>query len=162
MNDTEQAEEVLEEKEPVLDPVVEELKAAKEQLLRLAAEFNNYKNRCQREREEAWLNAKAELFKEFLPVMDNFERAAAGAEASSAEDYKKGVDMIFAQFCGVFASGGAEAFGEPGEAFDPMIHNAVMHMEDEKLGANVISAVYSKGWRVKDKVIREAMVGVAN
>jgi len=156
------AEEIQEEQaEPALDPVVEELKSAKDQLLRLAAEFDNYKKRSQKEREEAWLNAKAELFKAFLPVMDNFSRAAE-AEANSVEDYKKGVDMIFAQFAGVFADSGAAAFGKPGEPFDPVIHNAVVHIKDESLGANVIAAVYSKGWRVKDRVIREAMVGVAN
>ena len=156
------AEEILEEQqELVLDPVVEELKAAKEQLLRLAAEFDNFKKRSQREREEAWLNAKAELFKAFLPVMDNFERAAE-AEANSLEDYKKGMEMIFSQFTGVFEQNEVAAFGEAGEEFDPTCHNAVMHIEDESLGKNVITAVYTKGYRLKDKVIRDAMVGVAN
>ena len=150
-----------EEQEPALDPVVEQLKAANERLLRLAAEFDNYKKRSLREREEAWLNAKAELFKAFLPVMDNFSRAAE-AEATSVEDYKKGVDMIFAQFAGVFTSNEVEAFGEPGDPFDPALHHAVMHVEDESLGENTVAAVYSKGYRLKDKVIREAMVGVAN
>ena len=157
--DKEQAVEEVQE-EPVLDPVVEELKAAKDQLLRLAAEFDNFKKRSQREREEAWLNAKAELFKAFLPVMDNFERAACAD--SSAEDFRRGVEMIFAQFCGVFEQNEVAAFGEAGEEFDPNCHNAVMHMEDEKLGANVIAAVYTKGYRMKEKVIRDAMVGVAN
>jgi len=158
------AEEILEEQEEqeaVLDPVVEELKATKDQLLRLAAEFDNFKKRSQREREEAWLNAKAELFKAFLPVMDNFTRATA-AEATSVDDYKKGMDMILAQFAGVFEQNEVVAFGEAGEEFDPNCHNAVMHIEDEKLGANVIAAVYTKGYRMKDKVIRDAMVGVAN
>ena len=149
------------EEELVLDPVVEELKATKDQLLRLAAEFDNFKKRTQRDREEAWLNAKAELFKAFLPVMDNFTRAAE-AEANDLEDYKKGVNMIFEQFCGVFEQNEVAAFGEPGEPFDPTCHNAVMHIEDEKLGKNVIAAVYTKGYRLKDKVIRDAMVGVAN
>jgi len=157
----EQVEEPQEEITAELDPVVEELKAAKDQLLRLAAEFDNFKKRSQREREEAWLNAKAELFKAFLPVMDNFTRAAE-AEATTIEDYKKGIDMILEQFAGVFAANEVAAFGEVGEAFDPNCHNAVMHIEDEKLGKNVIAAVYSKGYRVKDKVIRDAMVGVAN
>ena len=155
-----EAEDVQEQ--AALDPVVEELKAAKEQLQRLAAEFDNFKKRSQREREEAWLNTKAELFKAFLPVMDNFERAA-GAQADSVEDYKKGIDMIFAQFAGVFQAQGVEAYGEPGEPFNPMIHNAVTHMEDENLeGENVIAAVFSKGYRIGDKIIREAMVGVVN
>jgi len=157
------AEEILEEQEEaevVLDPMVEELKATKDQLLRLAAEFDNFKKRSQREREEAWLNAKAELFKAFLPVMDNFERAAEADP--TAEDYKKGIEMIFAQFCGVFEANEVAAFGEAGEEFDPNCHNAVMHVEDEELGKNVITAVYTKGYRMKEKVIRDAMVGVAN
>ena len=93
--------------------------------------------------------------------MDNFERAAS-ADAESVEDYKKGIDMIFAQFAGVFTQSEAEAFGAVGDTFDPAIHNAVMHIEDEALGKNVVAAVYSKGYRLKDKLIREAMVGVAN
>ena len=157
--DKEQAVEELQE-DAALDPVVEELKATKDQLLRLAAEFDNFKKRTQRDREEAWLNAKAELFKAFLPVMDNFERAACAD--GSLEDLKKGVEMIFAQFCGVFEQNEVAAFGEPGEPFDPTCHNAVMHIEDESLGKNVIAAVYTKGYRLKDKVIRDAMVGVAN
>jgi len=158
----EQLDEMLEEQaEPAFDPVVEELKATKDQLLRLAAEFDNFKKRSQREREEIRQNVKSETFKAFLPVMDNFERAAC-AEASSVEDYKKGIEMIFSQFCDVFSSNEVQAFGEPGETFDPECHHAVVHVEDEKLGQNVIAAVYSKGWRMKDKVIRDAMVGVAN
>ena len=161
--------------EAVLDPVVEELKSTaeelkstKDQLLRLAAEFDNFKKRSQREREEAYLNTKAELFKAFLPVMDNFERACGGQSPaaivaeSSIEDYCKGIGMIFGQFAGVFEVQGVEAFGAAGDAFDPELHNAVMHSENPDLGENVIAEVFSKGWRVGEKLIREATVGVAN
>ena len=146
--------------ETILDPVVEELKSVKDQLLRLAAEFDNFKKRSQKEREEAFVNTKASVLKAFLPVLDNFERAAA-AEASG-EDYRKGVEMILSQFAGVFTSEGAEAYGEAGEPFDPTMHNAVMHSEDPDLGENVIAAVFTKGCKLKDKIIREAVVGVAN
>jgi len=154
-------EEELQQEEVILDPVVEELKSAKDQLLRLAAEFDNFKKRSQREKEESFLNAKASVLKAFLPVLDNFERAVE-AEANTVEDYKKGVEMIFGQFAGVFASEGAESYGEAGEAFDPTIHNAVTHVENPDLGENVIAEVYTKGCRMKDRVIREAVVGVAN
>ena len=150
----EQAEEVI------LDPVVEELKATKDQLLRLAADFDNFRKRSQREREEAFRGARCKLLGAFLPVMDNFERAAM-ADAS-AEEYRKGIEMIFAQLADVFAAEGAEAFGEPGEPFDPTAHNAVLHIENPELGESVITEVFSKGWKVGEKLIREATVVVAN
>ena len=155
------AEETAPEEEVILDPVVEELKSAKDQLLRLAAEFDNFRKRSQKEREEAFLNAKASVLKAFLPVLDNFTRAAE-AEANNVEDYRKGVEMILAQFAGVFASEGAESYGEAGEGFDPTIHNAVTHTENPDLGENVIAEVYTRGCRMKDRIIREAVVGVAN
>jgi len=146
--------------EPVLDPVVEELKSTRDQLLRLAAEFDNFKKRSQREKEEIYLNARAAVLKAFLPVLDNFERAVAAD--SAGEDYAKGVEMILAQFAGVFTSEGAETYGAPGDPFDPNIHNAVMHIENPDLGENVIFDVYTRGCRLKDRIIREAVVGVAN
>jgi len=145
---------------PILDPVVEELKSTKDQLLRLAAEFDNFKKRSQREKEEIYLNAKAATLKAFLPVLDNFERAVVADTAS--EDYSKGVEMIFVQFAGVFTARGASVYGEPGEPFDPMLHHAVTHTENPDLGENVIAEVYTRGCRLKDRVIREAVVGVAN
>jgi len=153
-------EEETAQEEVILDPVVEELKSAKDQLLRLAADFDNFRKRSQKEREEAFLNAKAAVLKAFLPVLDNFERAVA-IEATG-EEYKKGVEMILEQFAGVFTSEGAQSYGEAGEAFDPTIHNAVTHTENPDLGENVIAEVYTRGCRMKDRVIREAVVGVAN
>jgi len=149
---------------PVLDPVVEELKSAKDQLLRLAAEFDNFKKRSQREKDELFQNAKASVLKAFLPVLDNFERAMLeSAEGDcSPQAYSKGVEMIFAQFAGVFASEGAESYGEAGEPFDPTIHHAVTHTENPDLDENVIAEVYTRGCRLRDKIIREAVVGVAN
>ena len=153
-------EELPQEEEIILDPVVEELKSAKDQLLRLAAEFDNFKKRSQREKEESFLNAKASVLKAFLPVLDNFERAVAADAAG--EEYAKGVEMIFGQFAGVFTAQGAESYGEAGEPFDPTMHNAVTHVENPDLGENVIAEVYTRGCRMKDKIIREAVVGVAN
>ena len=158
----EQAEEVI------LDPVVEELKATKDQLLRLAADFDNFRKRSQREREETYLNAKVKLLGAFLPVIDNFERAcgeqspSADAAESSFDEYRKGVEMIFSQFADVFAAQGAQSYGAAGEPFDPTLHNAVLHVENPDLGENVIAEVFSKGWKVGEKLIREATVTVAN
>jgi len=167
MNDKQVEQEVEAEQEAeelTLDPVVEELKAAKEQLLRLAADFDNFRKRSIKEREEAFLAAKATLLGAFLPVMDNLERAMpVSAEGDgSPQAFRKGVEMIFAQFCDIFACEGAACFGAPGEPFDPEWHNAVLHIENPALGENVIAEVFSKGWRVGEKLIREATVGVAN
>ena len=153
-------EELQQEEEVFLDPVVEKLKSTEDQLLRLAAEFDNFKKRSQREREEAYLNAKASVLKSFLPVLDNFERAVA--IDASGEDYQKGVDMIFTQFAGVFTSEGAESYAAPGDPFDPAIHNAITHTENPDLPESVIAEVYTRGCRLKDRIIREAVVGVAN
>ncbi|MCL2445700.1 MAG: nucleotide exchange factor GrpE [Oscillospiraceae bacterium] len=155
--------EIEQEEEIVLDPVVEELKSTKDQLLRLAAEFDNYKKRTARDTEQARQNARADLFGQLLPLMDNFTRAAEAACTDDClDDYKQGVQMIFDQFVAMFAANEVAAFGEVGEEFDPNCHNAVMHVEDENFGANTIMAVHSKGYRMKDRIIREAMVGVAN
>jgi molecular chaperone GrpE len=157
----EETEMLAEEQEEVsvLDPVVVELKAAKDQLLRLAAEFDNFKKRSQKEKDEICVNARAKLLGSFLPVLDNFSRAQ---DAQDGEDYRKGIDMIYMQLAAVFDAEGAKPFGQNGEAFDPNRHNAVMHVEDETLGANVIAEVFSQGWQAGEKVIREAVVSVAN
>jgi len=161
-------EELQPQEEVFLDPVVEKLKSTEDQLLRLAAEFDNFKRRSQREREEAYLNAKASVLKSFLPVLDNFERAcgqqppSAQTAAGDEENFRKGIEMIFAQFTGVFTSEGAESYAAPGDPFDPAIHNAITHTENPDLPESVVAEVYTRGCRLKDRIIREAVVGVAN
>ena len=98
---------------------------------------------------------------ELLPVLDNFERAASNKEAS-LEDYQKGIDMIFNQFNDILKKAGVEAFGEKGDEFDPNIHSAVMHIDDENEKENVIVDVFSKGYKLGDRVLRAAVVKVAN
>ncbi len=98
---------------------------------------------------------------DILPVLDNFERAATNS-STDFESYRKGIDMTFNSFCEVLKKLGVEAFGEPGDNFDPNIHNAVMHCEDESLDENVITDVFSKGYKLGDRVLRPAMVKVAN
>lgn len=138
-----------------------ELDEKSDQLLRIAAEYDNFRKRSQREKDALYTDCKASVIKELLPVADNFDRIFANPDITF-EDYKKGVEMTFKQFENVFRDLKVESFGEEGETFDPNFHNAVMHSEDESLGENVITNVFAKGYKVGDKVIRPAMVAVAN
>ena len=143
------------------DVLLAELQAAKDQYLRLAAEYDNYRKRSAKEKDEAFINAKIAIFSEMLPILDNFDRACA-AEDSSLEDFKKGVEMTHTQFTDTLGKLGVESFGTVAEAFDPNFHNAVMHVEDENFGENEIAEVFQKGYKAGDKVLRPAMVKVAN
>ena len=138
-----------------------ELDAANDKFLRLAAEYDNYRKRTAREKEELNGVCKSAVIAEFLPVIDNLERALEH-KADNLDDYKKGVEMIGAQFYAAMEKLGVESFGAAGDAFDPNLHNAVMHIEDESLGENTVAAVFAKGYRLGDKVIRPATVQVAN
>lgn len=138
-----------------------ELAEKSDQLLRIAAEYDNFRKRSQREKDALYIDCKASVIKELLPVADNFDRIFANPDITF-EDYKKGVEMTFKQFETVFKDLKVESFGEEGEEFDPNFHNAVMHSEDENLGENVITNVFAKGYKIGDKVIRPAMVSVAN
>ena len=131
-----------------------------DQYLRLAAEFDNFRKRSAKEKDNIYQDARAETVKKFLPVYDNLERAMKNETADEA--YKKGVEMTMNQLVKVMEGLGVTSFGEIGEAFDPARHNAVMHVEQEGLGENVIAEVFQKGFLVGEKVIRFAMVKVAN
>ena len=128
--------------------------------MRLAAEYDNFRKRSQKEKDNLYTEIKAETVEKFLPVYDNLERALAQQTADEA--FKKGVEMTMTQLTGIFEKLGVTAFGEAGEAFDPTLHNAVMHAEDESAGENVILEVFQKGFRIGEKVVRFAMVKVAN
>lgn len=157
-----EAEEIKEEEEPsAQDALKKELDEKNDQLLRLAAEYDNFRKRSQREKEGIYSDVKAKVLGDILPVLDNFERAAE-TSGDDVESLKKGFDMILNQFTDVLKKHSVESFGEVGESFDPNLHNAVMHVENEELGENVISQVFSKGYKIGDKVIRPATVQVAN
>lgn len=160
------AEEIIEEAEVVEEPSKEEelqkqLDEKNDQLLRTLAEYDNFRKRSQREKEALYAECKASVINALLPVADNFDRIFANPDGT-LEDYKKGVEMTFKQFSDVFKNLGIEAFGEVGEEFDPNFHNAVMHTEDDSVGENTITNVLVKGYKLGDKVIRPAMVAVAN
>lgn len=137
-----------------------ELAAEKERYLRLAAEYDNYRKRSQKEREALFADVRAETVKELLPVFDNLERALA-AECSDSAFYK-GVEMTMTQLTGIFEKLGVTMIEAEGQVFDPQLHNAVVHVEDETLGENVIVEQFQRGFKLNDKVIRFAMVKVAN
>ena len=162
----ETAEEIVEETAQPAEPTVEEkltaeLNETKDRLLRVMAEYDNFRKRSQKEKEMAYGNTKASTIGEFLPVYDNFMRAMS-AEATDLDSLRKGMEMIFNQYGETFKKLGVESFGEKGETFDPNIHNAVMHGEDENLPENSISDVFSTGYKMGDRVIRPAIVKVVN
>ena len=138
-----------------------ELDEKNEQFLRLCAEYDNFRKRSQKEKQDIYTSSQAEIVKELLPVLDNFDRAAENKECSF-EDYKKRIDLIFSQLGEILKKLGIEAYGARGDEFDPNIHNAVMTVEDPELGENQIASVFSKGYKLGDRVIREAVVQVAN
>lgn len=149
------------EEESAEEKLQKQLAEKSDQLLRIAAEYDNFRKRSQREKDALYIDCKASVIKELLPVADNFDRIFANPDITF-EDYKKGVEMTFKQFETVFKDLKVESFGEEGEEFDPNFHNAVMHSEDENLGENIITNVFAKGYKIGDKVIRPAMVAVAN
>ena len=140
-------------------PIVEQM-VSKDQFLRLAAEYDNYRKRTAKEKESLWTDAKADTVQAFLPVYDNLERALKQETADEA--YKKGVEMTMNQLKEVFAKLGITEIEAEGKPFDPNLHNAVMHIEDENLGGNTVAQVFQAGFMLGEKVIRFAMVQVAN
>lgn len=153
------------EAEEVSEPTEEEkLKAEnadlRDKYLRLMAEFDNFRKRSAKERAEIYPEATANAVEAFLPLADNFERAAQSE--CSDEKYKAGIMMILDQLANAFKKLGVEEIARVGEQFDPTLENAVSQIEDENLGENVVAQVYQKGYKLKDKVIRPATVVVAN
>ena len=134
--------------------------AERDSHLRLAAEYDNFRKRTVKEKEASYGNGKADAVAKLLPVYDNLERALNQPTEDAA--YKKGVELTMNELVKIFTGLGVEIFGNPGDEFDPNLHNAVMHIDDENLGENVISQVFQKGFKIGDKVVRFAMVQVAN
>ena len=128
--------------------------------LRVAAEYDNFRKRTIKEKEASYGNGKADAVEKLLPVYDNLERALN--QPTQDEAFKKGVEMTMTQLVGIFSGLGVEIFGNVGDSFDPNFHNAVMHIEDENYGENQICQVFQKGFKLGEKIIRFAMVQVAN
>ncbi len=155
-------------KENELKKELEEVKAAseaalsaeKDKYLRLAAEYDNYRRRSQKERESVYQDAKADTVLALLPVYDNLARALK-TECGDAAFYK-GVEMTMNQLMEIFTKLGVTPVESEGQPFDPAVHNAVIHVEDESLGENIVAEEFQKGFMLGEKVIRFAMVKVAN
>ena len=145
---------------PEVNPWEEKYNAEHDQLLRLAAEFDNFRKRTIKEKEASYGNGKADTVAKILPVYDNLERALNQPTEDAA--YKKGVEMTMTELVKILTGLGVEIYGEAGDSFNPELHNAVMHIESEELGENTIAAVFQKGVKIGDKVVRFAMVQVAN
>ncbi len=131
-----------------------------EKLLRQFAEFDNYKKRTTKEKEEIASYAKSICLKDILGVVDNFERALS--TECKDEEFKKGMDMIFTQFIETLKAQGLEEIEALNQEFNPEFHNAINQVEDENFGENTVCNVFQKGYKLGDKVIRHAMVVVAN
>lgn len=143
-----------------IEELEKQLGEEKDKYLRVAAEYDNFRKRSVNDRLNAVADAQAKVITEILAVIDNFERAM-DAECSD-ENYKKGVEMIFKQYTGILDKLGVTEIAALGEPFDPNIHHAVNQVEDENFGENTVCQVFQKGYKLGDKVIRCAMVVVAN
>ena len=156
---TEAAEEPVEEAVEV-NPWEEKYNAERDAHLRVAAEYDNFRKRTAKEKEASYSNGKSDAIAKLLPVYDNLERALNQPTEDAA--YKKGVEMTMTELVKIFTGLGVEIFGEAGDVFDPNLHNAVMHIESEDLAENTISQVFQKGFKLGEKIVRFAMVQVAN
>ena len=154
-------EEAVSEKEQEKNPLEKELADTKDQLLRVTAEYANFRKRSEKEKSESFAFATAKTVSEILGVIDNLERALSN-ELEDYEGLKKGVQMTYDGLMASLEKLGVTVYGEVGEQFDPNFHNAVMHVEDESLDTNVITDVFQKGYKINDKVVRPAMVKTAN
>ena len=144
-----------------MELAAKQLESVKDQFTRLTAEYDNYRKRTTKEKDGIYQDAKGDTIKTFLAVYDNLERAAA-AEGGEDDPHKKGLEMIFHQYQEILKKLGVTEIEAQGQPFDPEKHNAVMHVEDESVGENTIVEVFQQGYELGDKVLRFAMVKVAN
>ena len=138
----------------------QELEETTDKYKRLMAEFDNYKKRNTKERENMYNSILADIISAFLPVMDNLEKAANAN--SQDEGYKQGIELVLRQFSDVLTANGLEIIETVGKTFDPELHEAVSSVTDENLGPQEIKEEFRKGYKIRGKVIRHAMVSVAN
>ena len=158
--EAEQTCETAQEPEVQVNPWEEKYNLEHDAHLRLAAEYDNFRKRTIKEKEASYGNGKADAVAKLLPVYDNLERALNQPTEDAA--YKKGVELTMNELVKILSSLGVEIFGNVGDVFDPNLHNAVMHIDDENLEENTLSQVFQKGFKIGDKVVRFAMVQVAN
>ena len=156
-------EEIVEETTPEIvevNPFEEKYNAERDAHLRLAAEYDNFRKRTAKEKEQSYQNGKGDTIEKLLPIYDNLSRALQQETADAA--YKKGVEMTMAELLKIFTAMGVEVFGNTGDSFDPNLHNAILHTDDETLPENTITQVFQQGFKMGEKILRFAMVQVAN
>ena len=159
-NPIQEPQEQPQEEVQAVDPWEEKYNAEHDAYLRLAADYDNFRKRTVKEKEQLYSSGKADAVEKLLPVYDNLERALNQPTEDAA--YKKGVELTMTQLVSILNGLGVEIFGAEGETFDPNIHNAVMHTEDENAAENTITQVFQKGFKMGEKIVRFAMVQVAN
>ena len=142
-----------------IEKLKEEIKEKDDKYLRMAAEYDNFRRRSREEKQASYDGAMADTVFQLLPIIDNLERAALYDDASKVKD---GLVMIAKEIENVFSRLGVEEVGHVGEKFDPNLHNAVLHVDDESYGENEIVEVFQKGYKKGNKIIRFAMVKTAN
>lgn len=145
----------------VIEGLKKELEAQKDRLLRTAAEYDNFRKRTEKEKALIYSDATSVAVSAILPIADSLEHATKSLEGTD-ENYQKGLLLIVNQFNESLKKLKVESFGEKGDSFNPDLHNAVSHIEDEQLGENVVSEVFQKGYKIGDHIVRYAMVQVAN
>lgn len=143
-----------------LDEIQKSLNETNDKLLRVLAEYDNFRKRSQKEKASIYPEAVADTVAKFIPIVDNFERALE--QSCSDTEYEKGIKLIYDMLSNILNDLGVEEIGTVGEEFDANLHNAVMHVEDENLGENTIANIMQKGYKIGDKVVRFATVTVAN
>lgn len=153
--------EVVTEVNEEAEALKKELEKQKDQFLRMAAEYDNFRKRTEKEKAATYDNAVAATVEAFLPVVDNFELALK-SDADVSDDFKKGIEMIQKQLEGALEKLHVTSFGERGEEFDPNLHNAVSRVDDPELSEDHISSVYQKGYLIGERIIRHAMVQISN
>lgn len=142
------------------DPLEKALQEQKDKYMRLFAEFDNFRKRTAKEKSETYLDAVAKTVAELLPAVDSFDRAM---ESPCTDDaYRAGMEKIHQQLTGILSKLGVEEIPALNESFDPKVHNAIRQVEDENFGESTVCEVYQKGYRIGERIIRCAMVSVAN
>ena len=144
-----------------MEKLAGQLASLNDQHLRLAAEYDNYRKRTTVEKQNIYADATADAIAEILPVADSIDAALQSAK-DAPEEFKKGLELVSSQLLSALAKLRVEPFGEQGEPFDPTLHNAVSRIEDQTLAENTIAQVFQKGYKTGEKIIRHAMVQVAN
>ena len=157
---TEEVVEEVVEETPEVNPFEEKYNAEHDAHLRLAAEYDNFRKRTTKEKEQSYLNGRADAVEKLLPVYDNLLRALQQETQDAA--YKKGVEMTMTELVKILNGLGVEIFGAEGDLFDPNLHNAIMHVDDESIPENTITQVFQQGFKMGEKIVRFAMVQVAN